>query len=406
MEGNRMVASGKNTLLEYAILIYIFCSMMAGSSGDTITKVGRVILILAFLVVNLKRVVIKKTTKFYIGWAVLFLIYAYAGCLTAYSKSYATTFSVTLTYVVICDIAVLLSIARDEQLKKAVLHTIVFSATCKALVCYLQYGFLYFLTARFTETTSANTLGYYCAFACVICFYFIGSQNYHRTVYWSLIFLNIVFIILSASRKAIIFLIIPVAIMWIAKSKNPVVVIRNIAVVIFAVLLMLALLLNVDFLYTMIGYRVEGMLNAFLGTGVVDASTNTRMGLIEDGLSWFAKKPIFGYGLSNFKALCAVYRSWGSVYYAHNNYVELLVDCGIVGTLIYYSLHIKLLWTGILNWKRMDKEQLMFLGMLMSMVVCDYGMVTYFDIFSQLMLVLVYVSFSNFQYVRKQEVRQ
>lgn len=60
MEGNRMVASGKNKLLEYAVLIYVFCSMMAGSSGDTITKVGRVILILAFLAVNLKRVVIKK----------------------------------------------------------------------------------------------------------------------------------------------------------------------------------------------------------------------------------------------------------------------------------------------------------------------------------------------------------
>lgn len=406
MEGNRMVASGKNKLLEYAVLIYVFCSMMAGSSGDTITKVGRVILILAFLAVNLKRVVIKKTTKFYIGWAVSFLFYAYAGCITAYSKSYATTFSITLTYVVICDIAVLLSVARDEQLKRAVLHTIVLSATCKALVCYLQYGFLYFLTTRFTETTSANTLGYYCAFACVICFYFLESQSYHRGVYGGLIFLNVVFLTLSASRKAIMFLIIPVAIMWIAKSKNPLVVIKNIFMAALAVLIILALLLNVDFLYTMMGYRVEGMINAFLGTGVVDASTNTRIGLIEDGLSWFSKKPIFGYGLSNFKALCAVYRSWGSVYYAHNNYVELLVDCGIVGTLIYYSLHIKLLWTGILNWKKMDKEQLMFLGMLLSMIICDYGMVTYFDIFSQLMLVLVYVSFSNLQHIKMQRIRQ
>ena len=71
------------------------------------------------------------------------------------------------------------------------------------------------------------------------------------------------------------FLIIPVAIMWIAKSKNPLVVIKNIFMVALAVLIILALLLNVDFLYTMMGYRVEGMINAFLGTGVVDASTNT-----------------------------------------------------------------------------------------------------------------------------------
>lgn len=400
-----MLVYGKNKLLEYAVLIYVFCSMMAGSSGDTITKIGRIVLILAFLVVNLKRIVIRRSSRFYIWWSLLFLLYAYVGCFSAYSKTYAVTFSVTLTYVVVCDIVVLLSIGMNEQLKNAVLNIIIFSATCKALLCYLQYGFLYFLTARFTETTSANTLGYYCAFACVICFYFIGSQSGHRAVYWSLIFLNIVFITLSASRKAIIFLIIPVAIMWIAKSKNPLVVIRNVAISILAVLLMLVLLLNVDFLYTMIGYRVEGMLNAFLGTGVVDASTNTRIGLIEDGLSWFAKKPVFGYGVSNFKALCAVYRSWGSVYYAHNNYVELLVDCGVIGTLIYYSLHIKLLWTGILNWKRMDKGQLMFLGMLLSMVVCDYGMVTYFDIFSQLMLVLVYVSFSDFQHIKRQRIR-
>lgn len=43
--------------------------------------------------------------------------------------------------------------------------------------------------------------------------------------------------------------------------------------------------------------EIECLKEQGLGTGVVDASTNTRMGLIEDGLSWFSKKPILGYGL-------------------------------------------------------------------------------------------------------------
>lgn len=46
------------------------------------------------------------------------------------------------------------------------------------------------------------------------------------------------------------------------------------------------------------------------------------------------------------------------------------------------------------------------LGNALEYDICDYGMVTYFDIFSQLMLVLVYVSFSNLQHIKMQRIRQ
>lgn len=384
--------------MEINVFLYIVLAMLSPSTGSMLTKVGRTILVVSFIVNNNGKIKVLKSAKGYVSWALTFLIYGIIGSFFAYSRTYATAYAVTLSYVVICNIALVWTIMNNKKLIKTAFYSVIWGATLKAGFCYTTNGFLCFLTSRSIENMSANTIGLYCAFATIVCWFIASDEN--KPMYKVLCLVNMVFMLLSASRKAILFIMIPLVIMKMAKSKDPLNILKEMIVVAVCAGIVLIVLLKVSFLYTLIGYRIEGMINGFLEVGEVDGSTNTRLGLIEDGLSWFRTKPIWGYGLSNFKALCAKYRPWGTVYYAHNNYVELLVDCGIVGTVLYYSLHIKLLWNGLLNWKRMDKEQLMLMGMLISMIICDYGMVTYFDIFSQLMLVLIYVSFSKLQYMK------
>ncbi len=64
-------------------------------------------------------------------------------------------------------------------------------------------------------------------------------------------------------------------------------------------------------------------------------STGERRYLIGLGLDYFTLKPLFGYGLNNFRLIY--------VKYSHNNYIELLFGVGLVGTVIFYSIYYYLL---------------------------------------------------------------
>ncbi len=86
-----------------------------------------------------------------------------------------------------------------------------------------------------------------------------------------------------------------------------------------------AALLFIEPLRRMIGQRLLNMVLELLG-GNTDGSTSVRMGMLKCGLSMFSQKPIFGWGLGAFTDL------GGFETYSHNNYVELLVAVGLVGT--------------------------------------------------------------------------
>src|SRR5699024_118429 len=92
--------------------------------------------------------------------------------------------------------------------------------------------------------------------------------------------------------------------------------------------------LNNPFLYNVLGSRIEGFFANFTGRGEIDASTNTRMNMINTGLDFFKEKPLFGHGIDSFRQLYFNYV--GDYRYSHNNYIELLVSVGVFGTVIYY----------------------------------------------------------------------
>lgn len=94
----------------------------------------------------------------------------------------------------------------------------------------------------------------------------------------------------------------------------------------------------------MIGFRLEGMFNGFFGNEEeMDGSTYTRIQLVDFGKEIFAQRPWLGYGVCNFRAVYLSYFPGRHALYAHNNYIELLVDLGIVGLVLYYIFYIYLI---------------------------------------------------------------
>jgi O-antigen ligase len=75
-------------------------------------------------------------------------------------------------------------------------------------------------------------------------------------------------------------------------------------------------------------------------TSLNDYSTlNGRLDLWQYAIQLFKQKPIFGNGLGSFSNLNSLYGQ-GSVNEAHNMYLQLLAETGLVGSVLYFSFFI------------------------------------------------------------------
>ena len=387
----------KHDMAGYAIIIYILAYMIAPSSGNILVQLARVLLVVVMALYYLRKNTVDVSAWRYILWAIILLVWMCVCAIYAYSSSQAFDYVLTVAYVLICNSLIALYVSENKEFIETILITLIFGAIIKSLSVFIVEGFLVFLNSRRSENVSANTIGYYSAFAAVISLYF--ALNKKKRLYYFLFVINLIFLILSASRKAFLFLGIPLAIMLILNSKNPVKVLRNIIVVIILAIVALLLLYNVDFLYELVGNRIETMINGFLGVGEIDSSTSTRLRLIELGIEWFKNSIWVGYGGGNFVLFTAQMGiNSGEGFYAHNNFVEMLVDFGVIGFILYYLFHLVLIiYFFKYRQKGLNLSLLMF-GLVLASLVCDYGMVTYYDGYTHLILLVAYMVLCHSNY--------
>lgn len=81
-------------------------------------------------------------------------------------------------------------------------------------------------------------------------------------------------------------------------------------------------------------------------TGTFDTSITVRLALYESGLRMLRASPMFGWGLGSFPHAFAPFQDDsipGIVDHIHNDWLELALDCGLVG-LVAFALSIIVLW--------------------------------------------------------------
>ena len=106
------------------------------------------------------------------------------------------------------------------------------------------------------------------------------------------------------------------------------------------VILAVALLLFVLFPSSALVRRFNDLLSTIFGGDMFDGSTSVRLSMVRDGLSLFSKNTLFGYGLGGFDANVSYQMS-----HSHCTIIELLVDCGLIGSSFYFlSLYFALRW--------------------------------------------------------------
>lgn len=133
-----------------------------------------------------------------------------------------------------------------------------------------------------------------------------------------------------------------------------------------------------------------------------DRSVNTRLFMIEFGLKAFGESPLWGYGINNAQFLL---ESYFARTYLHNNYIELLVDVGLLGFFAYYGCFASI--TTKLNRARrnpkFDSEYsdiaiLLFVICIM-LLIADMSIVFYYNKMTYIILgmSLAFFKQSNFQ---------
>lgn len=229
---------------------------------------------------------------------------------------------------------------------------------------------------------SANTIGPDIAFATLLLFFRVMQSKHYQKINMLIILFNFFVILKLGSRSSLMVLVLGMLLNALNTSTTKK--IRNLLMMAIAVILLGVVIINIPSLYNTIGNRIEDILRFFGNNKNLDSyilqsdnlqSDNLRYNLLRDGIEMFLKKPILGYGSGNFSSVNLFYNN--DAHYAHNNYVELLVNMGIVGLFLFYSLHISILFSlkGRVNNKRLDKfgKELVLCMLLLDVMYVSYN---------------------------------
>lgn len=286
-----------------------------------------------------------------------------------------------------------------RSLEKAIIH----------IRCFCYASFLFSLVVVLTSSPSTyNTLdfgmvtgmhrnitGYLLMMAA--CFdLFLASKVYksYRKWFYMMAVLSIVVSVLSGSRKIIIGYAI-MLICWLITQNNIHRGLKNCLLIVGSLLVLILLMYQIPYIQEAFGFR----LMAIFDDSIVDGSINARNRAKELALFHFSANPILGKGWNAVASSYGEFYSRNSGIYAHNNYLEIAADFGIVGVILYYIKFLRTLLNCIKTYKR---NSVMRLGVICfaTILVLDWAQVTYMYLY----LMIVYsILFKLTMYARSGE---
>lgn len=232
---------------------------------------------------------------------------------------------------------------------------------------------------------TGNSISTFTGIGALFSLYFVGI--YKKRLY-ILPYLFLAFgTLLSGSRKGLLILglFTVYALFVYFKGAN----ISKLFKIVIALAVLYVLIMKVPAFYELIGKRTEALIATFLGMEAEESSMDYRMYLAGLAKDLIAQKPFFGWGLFNFPSII------NSRFSVDNNYLDILVSCGVFGLIIYYSyvlVALKMFFSLSSN-KRTVLTRTMFF-VLLCFLILDAGSVMY-AVRTQLIWVVVFFAFAT-----------
>lgn len=225
------------------------------------------------------------------------------------------------------------------------------------------------------NVNNVNTIGLGTGVSAIIAFYYVVSKR--RPVHLLALLLCGFVALGTGSNKAVVVMVLGCLLILIfdAISSGNILSLVKLALGVAAVIAMFALLLQLPMFETL-NHRFTGMLNAYAGSGRMDHSAYIRNLLVKAGFEQFVQTPALGIGINNGSVVAM--KAVGHDYYLHNNYVELLVDVGVVGTVLFYALPLVALIACLKKIKRGNAEAVLVVAIMLVWLIIQWGYVAYY----------------------------
>lgn len=328
-------------------------------------KVELVLLILLFP--KLKKIKINA----FLGWSIAYIIVLLLSIIYSVESNYSTVKTFQVLKSLIFTNIFILYMNSEEKIEKIFKYFIIsgFILIFRIILVFPidKLGKVKIYTGTLFN---ANEIGFKLLISLLFILYFIFIKKNKSIFFIFGLIILCVFLISTGSRTVFAIGIFEIFSLFLFSRKNKKELIFFLFITIIITYIFLEKFLRIPVIYNILGQRIETLLNVFTGKGKVDNSSIVRINMIKDGIKLFLEKPFLGYGIDTYKFLTP-YKM-----YSHNNYIELLVGMGILGTIVYYFIYIFIFIKIILK-KR--EELLIFNILILVNLIIDLTTVTYYD---------------------------
>lgn len=323
-----------------------------------------------------------KLSKFHL-WGCCFVAYCLLSSLWAVNPVYSFSKGVTIIQIIVCMSILYNHYYKDFQLKP-LLNIVKYSGYMIALYFISFFGISsikssLFLGSRMGNAfANANGIGIACAISLVVYVYFALYESQRNLIELPFVIVTTVVIAVTASRTALLGFIIGCFCLFFFRFATNNIIMTFLRWIAICILLfgLLFLAISLD-LFHSLNYRMEGLLALFTGNGSIDQSSWLRLQFIKIGIEQFLETPLFGIGIDNARLL--LLQHVGFITYLHNNYVELLASGGIVGTSLFYSIYLYIIYKLKSNWRNYSSEKIAVLILIFINMTMDFGDVSYYS---------------------------
>ncbi len=317
-------------LVEFSFLLAVFFNLINRFSTA---------FLYVFFACSIVYILLQKKIHFgtYLSFLVAFLLYAILACFwTVASNPFADVIRLLLKYVVFAFC--LHNVIETKEDCDRYLRLFCFAGLGFGLFAVAFYGPSQFVKSIQAgerlghEICGINPFGMYAGITFTLCLYFAKIRK--KYFYYLLSVLPLILVVASSSRKALLFVFCTI-LFFFTFEKMQKSFLKGLGIVV-ALLAGLWLLLQLP-AFEQIWQRLQIFFEATLqGSTTVDQSAEDRLKLMEVGLHLFRDNPLFGKGTNAFRYIASGFFTYGSEISAHNTYVDILANFGIIGAVLYY----------------------------------------------------------------------
>ncbi len=378
----------KKLIYFFTLLFFVLLNIIFALVGKEGSRIGGIILMLPVGVVFIlmlahKSVRIDMRPNSFNCYMLLLSVFCFVSSIWAERQSVAINRGIEIFELFIV-MAVFHACYKDDDSFDALFELIMYGGFLVVSFYVMRYGWSYAVVSlRNAERVSsdlinANSLGMAAAYSLVIAFNYLVIKR--AKIWWvPFIALSVIILFASQSRKAVLILFLGCFGSYVCNNlKNKRAISNAIKLLLFFLIIVVALY-AVSKLKNARGVllRMQSLIRGLFDNNQADKSTLIRVRLKEIGKELFMTHPMLGVGID-----CARYyvlKEFGTAYYLHDNFIEMLADGGIVGFIAYYWIYFVMLFRAVKYRDFDDPEYVIFLIMLLLRLLMEYGAVSFVD---------------------------